>query len=245
MNKLVFGGVDLSLYGTVAEYKIDGAPARSYDEIVVPGKNGTVHIDGGRYENCEQSYDCIVYQDYEENIRALRNALCSKIGYQRLEDSFNPDEYYMAIYKAEFEPQQALYRNMGTVRISFERKPQRFLKSGERPITFSSNGTILNPTSFDAKPLLKFTRNTVTSGTISIGIGSSTVTFTSTSASEVIYMDCETMEAWGLSGEAKVSKNANVQVSGNSFPVLKAGTNGIAFNRGIANVEITPRWWNL
>ena len=245
MNRLVFGGADLSQYGLIAEAKVDGAPARDYEEVVVAGKNGILHIDNGRYDNCEQIYNCVIYKDYVRNVRALRNVLCSKIGYQRLEDGFNPDEYYMAVYKVEFEPSQTNHRDMGTVQLVFERKPQRFLKLGETPVTFTANGKIYNPTEFEAKPLLKFTRNTVTTGTISIGIGGSTITFTDTSASEVIYMDCETMEAWSLSGTAKISKNANVQLSGNSFPVLHTGENGVAFNRGIASVEITPRWWSI
>lgn len=245
MNKLVFGGADLSQYGLIAEAKVDGAPARDYEEVVVAGKNGTLHIDNGRYDNCEQIYNCVIYKDYVRNVRALRNVLCSKIGYQRLEDGFNPDEYYMAVYKVKFEPSQTNHRDMGTVQLVFERKPQRFLKSGETPVTFTANGTILNPTLFESKPLLKFTRNTVTTGTISIGIGSSTITFVNTSANEVIYIDCDLMEAWSLSGTAKISKNSNIQLSGSNYPVLKSGKTGIAFNRGIASVEIVPRWWSI
>lgn len=245
MNKLVFGGVDISQYGLVAESVIDGASARDYEEVVVAGKNGTVHINNGRYENCDQIYTCVIYDNYEKNIRALRNALCSQVDYQRLEDSFNPEEYYTAIYKDTFDPQQTLYRDMGKVALRFSRKPQRFLKSGERPVTFTENGTILNPTPFPAKPLLKFTRNTVTTGTISIGIGGSTITFTGTSANEVIYIDCDLMEAYSLSGGALISKNSNIQLSGSNYPVLNSGENGVAFNRGIASVEITPRWWIL
>lgn len=245
MNKVVFGGIDLSQYGFVAESKVDGGAVRSYDEIIVPGKNGTVHRDNDRYENCEQIYGCAIYKDYTANVRALRNALCSLTDYQRLEDSFNPDEFYMAIYKDEFDPQQKIHRDMGSVKIRFERKPQRFLKLGEIPITFTGNGKIYNPTRFEATPLLKFTRNAVTSGTISIGIGSTTITFTDTSANEVIYMDCDAMETWSLSGNAKISRNVNIQLTGNSFPVLGSGDTNIAFNRGIASVEITPRWWSI
>lgn len=245
MNKLVFGNVDISQYGLVAESVVDSASARDSEEIVVAGKNGTVHIDNGRYENCDQVYTCVIYNDYEKNIRALRNALCSQLDYQRLEDSFNPGEYYMAVYNDNFDPEQTLFRDMGKVVLRFNRKPQRFLKSGETPVTFTANGTVLNPTLFESKPLLKFTRNTVTTGTISIGIGSSTITFVNTSANEVIYIDCDLMEAWSLSGTAKISKNRNIQLSGSNYPVLKSGKTGIAFNRGIASVEIVPRWWSL
>lgn len=238
MKSVVFGDVDCADYGLVSESKIDNAPAKVYEEVVVPGKNGVVYLDTGRYENVEQIYNGVIYTDYEQNVQDLRNALYSQVGYQRLEDNINNDEYYIAILKSNFEPQQTNDRAMGTYQIKFERKPQRFLKSGETSQTFTSDGEIENPTEFPSKPLI------VISGKGVVGIGDYTMTIRGLDEQE-IYIDCESMEAWEMVGGAKVSRNDYIQYMGNSFPVIKAGTNGISLGSGINSVEITPRWWRL
>lgn len=238
MKTVTFGGVDLSQYGFVAESKIDSAPPRSYEEVEIQGKNGTLHLDNGRYENCEQVYNGVVYGNYHANIRAMRSALYSKVGYHRLEDNINNDEFYMAILKDEFEPSQTNDRTMGTFEITFERKPQRFLKSGETAVVFTDDGTIANPTEYDARPLIKVT------GKGTFGVGEYSMTITGV-AGQVIYIDCESMEAWEIVGGAKQSRNDYVQYAGNTFPVLTSGNNSIALGSGIDSVEITPRWWRL
>lgn len=134
------------------------APEREVEMVSIPNRNGAFALDKGRFENIEVTYPAGIFADNEadfvQGISDLRNLLCSKRGYVRLEDDYNPDEYRMAIYKSGLEVEPALLR-AGEFEITFECMPQRFLKSGETKVTMASGGTLTNPTLFDAKPMIE------------------------------------------------------------------------------------------
>ena len=147
------------------------APVRDVEMITIPGRNGTYARDGGRFDNIEVKFRASAVgddqTDFATGISNLRNYLCSKTGYKRLEDEYNPDEYRMAVYKSGLEVSPILLEK-GTFDITFDCKPQRFLKSGETATSVANNGTISNPTLFDSHPLLQFTSNG-SAGTINLG----------------------------------------------------------------------------
>lgn len=144
------------------------APDRDVEMITIPGRNGSFAKDNGRFENIAVTYPAGVFADSESDfadaISDLRNMLCSKKGYCRLQDDYNPNEFRLAVYKSGLEVDPSFLR-AGEFSITFECKPQRFLTSGETKTAISSGGTITNPTLFDAKPLLEFNGY----GTIHIG----------------------------------------------------------------------------
>jgi len=134
------------------------APVRAVEMVSIPGRNGAFALDQGRFENIEVTYHASIVADNETDfangIANFRNAICSKVGYQRLEDEYNPDEYRMAVYKSGLDVTPKMLRT-GEFDIVFDCKPQRFLKSGETAVSVANNGTISNPTYFDAKPVLQ------------------------------------------------------------------------------------------
>lgn len=133
------------------------APEREVEIISIPGRNGSFALDKGRFENIEVTYPAGIFADNELDfaraVSNLRNYLCSKKGYCRLTDDYNPDEYRLAIYKSGLEVKPAQLK-AGEFEIIFECKPQRYLMSGETPMEITSGENILNPTLFDASPLL-------------------------------------------------------------------------------------------
>lgn len=135
------------------------APERDVEMIDIPGRNGAYALDNGRFQNIEVTYFAGITADTEADFRQaisdFRNFLCSKKGYVRLSDDYNPDEYRMAIYKSGLEVTPAQLR-AGEFDITFECKPQRFLTSGESATSVANNGTLTNPTLFESKPLLQF-----------------------------------------------------------------------------------------
>lgn len=146
------------------------APVRAVEMVNVPARNGAFALDQGYFENIEVTYTASIAADNEADFSAavsdLRNFLCSKNGYCRLEDDYNPNEYRMAVYKSGLEVAQ--FRNItGEFDIVFDCKPQRFLKSGETAISVTSGDTITNPTRFNAHPLLEVKGH----GVINIGNG--------------------------------------------------------------------------
>lgn len=133
------------------------APQRAVEVVSIPGRNGAIAIDQGRFENIEVTYRAGMYDVNESNfadkVSALRNWLCSKVGYCRLEDEYNPGEYRMALYTSGIEVEHDMLI-AGEFEISFECKPQRWLVSGETAVAVTSGGTLTNPTRFDSEPLL-------------------------------------------------------------------------------------------
>lgn len=157
-KKLTFAGsTSASFDVAITGEGVYNAPERDVEQVVIPGRNGELMLDNGRFQNIDIIYPACIAADSQADladaISNFRNFLCSKIGYQRLEDDYNPDEYRMAIYKSGLEVSPKI-RQAGSFEIIFNCKPQRFLKSGETETAVANNGTISNPTQFESKPLL-------------------------------------------------------------------------------------------
>ena len=153
---LTFNGESSRNYGVyITGSAVYNAPNRDVEMITIPGRNGSFPLDHGRFENIEVTYPAGVYADNEadfaEAISDFRNMLCSAKGYCRLEDEYNPDEYRMAIYKSGLEVEPAQLK-AGEFDITFECKPQRYLKSGETPVTVGLSTSLTNPTRFESSP---------------------------------------------------------------------------------------------
>ena len=219
-------GVYISGQGTFA------APARSYDPLQIPGRNGDLLGIGSRLENVSLTYPAFICHDFKRNMAAFRAFLLSHEGYFRLQDSYHPDEYRMAYYQGPFEADVVSKNDAGNFDVTFICKPQRYLASGEEKMKFVSAGSILNPTDFEARPLIRVY------GTGTVGWGSHTITITS--ASTYTDIDSELMDCF----KGTSNRNQYVQFSNNDFPVLKPGGNGITLS-GVTKVEIIPRWWTV
>lgn len=160
-GKIIFGGVDSSDYGIyISGEGVYNAPERVVEFVEVPGRNGTIAMDQGRYENISVTYPAMYLgknqEEFREKLSDFRNAILSQKGYQKLEDSYHPDEYRMGVYASGLEVTK-LFRKMrgGEFELTFNCKPQRWLTVGELPIPVDSGDVLQNPTPFDAGPLLE------------------------------------------------------------------------------------------
>lgn len=209
------------------------APARVYSTYEIPGRNGDLYIDEKRFENIELTYPAFIFEDMITHVDGLRNYLLSRTGYQRLEDTYHPDEFRMAVFSDGFEFDVDPRHEVSTFDITFRCKPQRFLKLGEKVHTFTSSGSIYNPTDCASKPLIRIYGNGV------FGLGSQSITISGTTGYTDI--DCEMMDCFS----GTENRNSKVTFTNYDFPVLKSGTNNFSLGSGITKVEITPRWWKL
>ena len=226
--------LDFGLWIGFAE--TDNAPQRSIESIEIPGRNGALTIDNGRFENITVSYKCVIPWDYERNVAAARAVYLSRVGYHRLEDSAHPDEFRMARYHSGLESVPSQMRQQGYFTLEFDCMPQRFLRSGENKTIATSenpNITIFNATMFNALPLLRVYGNG------EIHINDSTITIST--ESPYVDIDCETLDCY----YEGTSENHNVQFSEYKFPELVPGDNSIAFDGEITSIEVTPRWWTI
>lgn len=220
---------DFNIFATNAG--IYSAPGRGFESIPIAGRNGNLIFENNKYENVEHKYPIAVLDNFDTNYVALKSFLLSQKGYKRLSDTFYPDEYYMATFSRFDNVNQPFYKaDKGSCVLVFERKPQRYLRSGENMVEFTADGTLKNPTQFDALPLIRvYGEGTLTIGDISIDIDTSEA---------YLDIDCELQEVLQTGG------NLDVTLTNGEFPKLIAGENEIAFT-GLTKVEITPRWWRL
>lgn len=235
-QSFTFDGISSTSFGLwITGKETYNAPERDVTEVDIPGKDGSLVYDNGRYKNTELSYPVFITQGFRDKAAGIRSWLLPRSGnWYRLTDTYNTDEFRLARYAGGIEFDVKALHKASEAEFKFSCKPQRFLLSGETTEIFTETGIILNPTEFSSKPLIRVY------GTGDLYIGSGAITISDMPGSYTD-LDCEMQEAFcGVD-----SCNQNVVLQGNSFPVLSPGTNGIRWTGDITRVEITPRWWRI
>ena len=233
LQSLFFDGTDLADFGAmITDGNVYDAPERVYDSVSVPGRNGDLLIDRGRYANQIREYTAVIRRNTREAAARLRTFLLSRTGYRRLEDSVHPDEFCLAVFRGSFASDIPV---LAAVRytLTFERKPQRWLKDGERTRSFTASGALVNPEETEAAPLIRVYGN----GTVTVG-GTACVV---ASNPGYVDIDCELQDAF----MGQVNCNDKLTLPGGEFPRLGPGENAVELGSGIARADIIPRWWRL
>ena len=269
LNHLTYDGVDSSSFGAFisGEGAFD-APARRGELISIPGRNGSLFMDEGVFENITVEYPAFIGTGYEDLFRTklgdLRSALSSRGNYKRLTDTYHPDEFRLGIFREGLEVDPQHITRAGGFTMKFDCKPQRFLLSGEDPVVFYSNGSITNPTLFASSPLIKVTGN----GTVAIG----DYRFIVSNNNTTIWIDTDLMEAYLPAGElypwtdengdqlqqeigigldlmdgSVYPKNmlGHIEFIDSVMPKIEPGEVPIRKAISITKLEIIPRWWRL
>lgn len=220
-------------------------PERDTDTTSVPGRNGELTYDNGRYQNITITYGCKLWRASAEKFSKAFNSftdflLSHQDTYYRLEDNMDSEYFRLARFTEGIDPE---IKDAGDgpryakFDMKFDCKPQHFLKSGEIVTTVSSGSTatLHNPTCQAAKPLIRI----YCTGSGTVGVGSETVTIAKGAAS-YIDLDCDLHLAY------EGTKNRGSLVTLTDWPVLKAnGDTGITMSGNVTKVEITPRWFTI
>ena len=160
---IIFNGTSSEDFGLIVEKLPPSVHAsRRGDLISIPGRNGVIVREDGSFDTYQQEYQISFTQaaqnrDPYQTARDIAVWLLGASGFCRLEDGFEPEHFRLARYSGEFNVDTVLME-YGKATLTFDVQPQRYLKSGETPLTFTggSSATIMNPTQFEARPLLKF-----------------------------------------------------------------------------------------
>lgn len=215
-KSFTFDGENSRNYGVyITGQGVFNAPERNVEMIEIPNRNGAYALDKGNFNNIEVTYPAGIFADTEADfaqaVSDLRNFLCSRVGYVRLEDDYNTGEYRMAIYKSGLEVSHDMLI-VGEFDIVFECKPQRFLKSGETATAITSGGTITNPTLFDARPQLQV------KGYGTIKLGGAEIVVSSTSLGNIIIGKSVAFSIQNaLSATRRQTIDTDLLASGNGF----------------------------
>jgi len=237
MGVIIYNGISTDELGIRVETPPDyEVPSRNYEVISVPGRSGDLYIDNGRYDNVERSYTIslgVERGDFASLAPVITNWLNTGYGYRRLEDSYLPDVYMLATV-VNNEPIINVLQQAGKATITFNRRPERFLKSGDIGAE-CFNGTILNnPTQFESKPHITF----YGSGEGSVSINGYGITIKE--LSNGLVMDCDSEEVY----LGTINKSSIMELQ-NGIPKLSSGVNEITYSGGVTKVVIKPRWWYI
>lgn len=161
MGVIYFNGISSKDLGieieTFPKYEI---PEKEITKYEIPGRNGDIVIDHGTFKNVNVEYSISVMikdGDYNSRLHAIASWLYSPSGYARLEDSYDSECYRMARISSNTSFEN-LFNQAGKATLTFDCRPQRFLKKGEEQLVYNetdTNMTLINPSFFSAKPLLK------------------------------------------------------------------------------------------
>lgn len=233
IGNLVVGNINCKDYGVfVSDAGIYASPEPDYTSYEIAGRNGDLHINNGRYKNVDITYQAFIAHEFEDKFVPFRSAILSQDGYVRIEDDFKQDMYRLGRLKSGIEGKIKLARGIGTFELEFDCKPQWYLKSGEQETVFTENGSILNPTVFPSKPLIRvYGKGTVTVGT--------NVFVINAAGTEFIEIDTDSKQAY----EGTANRNSNIKV--NQWGSLSSGNNTIILGTGITKVTVKPRWYEL
>ena len=235
-HNLVFDGInaaekEIVIYGG----NVDEAAVRDVSAVVVPGRNGVLHFDNGRWAEREQKYLAFVRGDsYPARLSYVRRVF-GGVGksYARLEDTFNASTFSMATFSDAITPESLAFRTAGLCVLTFSCRPERYLRTGEQTITTASSVTLSNPTGMPARPLLRV----YGTGAGTIIVGGNIVYIDEIDG--YVDIDCDMGDCF------KGATNCNGDVRLSSFPVLGEGTTGVSITGALTSVEIVPRWWTL
>lgn len=234
---IVFNGISSDDIGVIVErFPHVNRPARKFENVSVPGRNGDLHFAQNAWENVSQEYEIFFKSPrgaLSQKARTVAEWIYSADSYARLEDSYDPDIYRMAVVETETDIENAMNK-FGRATVTFNCKPQRWLKRGEYALPlFEEYGSVFNPTRFDALPLITVYGD----GAGVLNVGGYIVNISNIDG--YVILDSETQNAY------KHALNKNNTISAPEFPKLGKGETEIAWIGGIESVEIVPRWWTI
>ena len=256
-----FGNVKSNDYGVwISGEATFNAPERDVEVIEVPGRNGTLSIDNGRWKNVTIKYPCYMSGDFKEGFDAFKNAVLSQYGYQTLTDTYHPYGYRKARITKGIQPKPGPYNRSAQFDLTFDCWPQFYLT--QRTVV---DGTLFptqinvssSPKTISDIPLASYSQPVVQvwfdnilqhgnrSGTVTIG--DSTITFTDMpfSGGDVYFViDSENKTITHTSGGVKSDFSEYCTVSGGFFEIVPPST-VVSFSGNVASLRVYPRWWQL
>lgn len=228
---ITYNGKPLRDYGVFVDESAAHLKAKqSYETVSIAGRNGDLTYSNNRFENIDLTFSCFIRSGFIKRFAALMQFVNSEAGYHRLEMQSEADYYREAIFVESSEPTTGAWADSGTFTLTFNCKPQRWFKSGERE--FESPSALFNPSPFEARPLIRVY------GAGELKVASDTLTIKSHNY-PYIDIDCYMQDAFYDTANC----NSLITLSSGEFPTLHTGKNGLSFTG--EKYVVTPRWWTI
>lgn len=216
----------------VERYPARPTPARKGEAVSIPGRNGDYLELQDAFENYIQPYEVYLSGEFHGHLPAVARAAARWLlvkGYQRLEDSYNLEEFRLA-YVRGGQTFESFLNEFGRATIEFNCDPRRFLKTGDVARPLIAGSVLYNPTGQTALPLIKL--HGAGAGTITLG--GNTLEISNVDETTV---DCELRQIH------RNGASINGSCSGTFFAL--GGESAVSWSGGIVSADIRPRWWYL
>lgn len=226
MGYLIFRGVSTESLPNVYVSRMPSHKKASmrFTEYYVKGRDGALHVDEG-FSNYDIGVKLALI-NATAYTRQLVNAWADGTG--KLITSDDLTLAYRATVKDEIQWERvkanAGYYDMAS--IVFNCQPGMY-EAVDSQITVTETGTIVNPGSATAFPLIQVNG----SGDCVFTINGTEISISG--VSDPVYIDCETGYVYTASGAATMTGD---------FPELGLGTNAIGITSGVSSLVITPHW---
>ena len=261
MSFLIFNDVpSTSVHLKLAQLPECKIPERVYSSNEISGRNGSVIIDHNYYKNIEIQYSLVIdatrtsstISDVISDIAAWLHPLTPSLdGYYKLIESHDPNHFRWAKLHGDVSITNASNK-AGSIELTFECKPQRFLVSGLN----SMGQYLINAGSQIAKPIITITGdpgvqfdivNTSNSVAYYHRVRTS---FTGTSIIDSTTEDCYTKTSSDIQN---LNPNVNFWHSTDGstwtesydFPELYPGITRITIQGNTSEFKVIPNWWDL
>ena len=239
MNYFEYKGIRSSDMGLRIESKnVFSGPEYEVDFLSIPGRDGDLIADGGRFTNVQVTYSVFIpaktISELSQKITAVKAWLYSGLNsYHTLSDTYDTAFFRHAVFAGKLDIEDELNR-IGIFTISFSCKPFRYDAAGTESVTLATGEVLLNPYPFTSKPILRIEGSG--KGTLTIQSEGSNAIWNFTSIDGYVEADSEQMNFY------KDAEPKNDTVSGDGFPLLYPGENTVSFSGSITAVTVTPRW---
>lgn len=218
------------------------SPERDVEYITVPGRNGSLIVDNGRFQPVTITYPCFIAKGFEHRFDAFKAALLARPGFYKLKDTYHPDHYRTASFRGPITPATGIYNKSGSFDVSFYCQPELWLDSGDTPVLLGGYGTsgfVLNPSLYQSKPMI-IVKLEEFGDTGTFTLGGQTVTITD-SPSETIFIDCERQDAYFGS----TNLNPYITLTTGAFPEIQPGESAWQITGDVESLTVFGRWWTV
>lgn len=268
MQSLIIDGVDITSkttpgYGVYVDVaQSHDKPKKNVEAVSIPGRNGDLIIDYDTFQNVTITYPCLIRgADALDRYQDLITFLANMKGYKDIRCSADPAHFREGVFISQQAPTVKRQGNDVYFDLAFNCKPQRFVYP-EVWENIPSGGLYINDLLTTCKPIFKLvptSPSTNPGGTITIRYYASdevtvekteVITLTGPFGVRDIYIDCETMETYGVTSlgpdEIRSFINRQIAFNPNEYPVFHAGQMvSIEVSGNFNTQQVNVREWAL
>ena len=258
MGNLIFNSISTEDLGLIIQAPpVYTFPSKDLSTQHVPGRNGDLIIDNKSFNNVDRVYSIgSVFRpgtNFIANAQKIIEWLASSKGYCRLEDSYDPLVFRLAEYQAS-NSLTDYYGKATAINVTFNCKPQRYLKGGEKEVAFTGSEAIIeNPTKETSLPRITISGITYTDKDVVLmtvsNFDTSSVTSTITISQlpkNSMVIDSEEQSAFYKddAGHAE-DLNRYLNLNGSDFPKFLSGKNKISIAKYVQEPKVIENYNKL